>query len=114
MLFFGSYDGKIYALNSADGSFVWSYQTGDWVVSSPAVVNGVLYVGSYDHFVYAIGAINNTQDQTGYPTMLIMILTVGLIAVLIVVGILYWRKRKADKFFGKYFIPKPSSEGDFP
>ena len=35
---------------------VWSYATGSAVASSPAVVNGVAYVGSYDHKVYALNA----------------------------------------------------------
>ena len=33
---------------------LWSYTTGGLVESSPAVVNGVVYVGSYDHHVYAL------------------------------------------------------------
>ena len=31
----------------------WSYTTGSHVVSSPAVANGVVYIGSEDHNVYA-------------------------------------------------------------
>ena len=34
----------------------WSYATGNRVQSSPAVVNGVVYVGSDDHNVYALNA----------------------------------------------------------
>lgn len=34
----------------------WSYSTGNQVFSSPAVANGVLYVGSWDHKVYALDA----------------------------------------------------------
>ena len=34
----------------------WSYATGGEVYSSPAVANGVVYVGSYDHNVYALKA----------------------------------------------------------
>jgi outer membrane protein assembly factor BamB len=103
LVFFGSYDHKIYALNTADGGLVWSYLTGGWVVSSPAVVNGVLYVGSYDHFVYAVGTIQDIQDQTGYPDLFIVIVSGGLIVALILVGIVYWRKRQEERFFGKYF-----------
>jgi outer membrane protein assembly factor BamB len=33
----------------------WSYTTGGEVWSSPAVANGVVYVGSYDGRVYAFG-----------------------------------------------------------
>ena len=45
MVFVGSYDDKLYALNATDGKLVWSYLTGGMVVSSPAVANGVIYVG---------------------------------------------------------------------
>jgi outer membrane protein assembly factor BamB len=34
---------------------LWSYTTGNWVISSPAVVDGVVYVGSNDGNVYAFG-----------------------------------------------------------
>jgi len=34
-------------------SQLWSYQTGDPVYSSPAVADGVMYVGSNDGNVYA-------------------------------------------------------------
>jgi len=49
----GSDDGKVYALDEATGAFKWSYTTGSAVFSSPAVANGVVYVGSNDHNVYA-------------------------------------------------------------
>jgi len=35
---------------------LWSYQTGDAIYSSPSVVNGVVYVGSRDHHLYALKA----------------------------------------------------------
>jgi len=39
---------------------LWSYQTGNWVVSSPALSpdGKTLYVGSVDHYFYAINAQN--------------------------------------------------------
>jgi putative pyrroloquinoline-quinone-binding quinoprotein len=41
-------------------TLLWSYQTGGLVTSSPAVANGVVYVGSWDKNVYALNA--NTGD----------------------------------------------------
>ena len=35
---------------------LWTFQTGGWVESSPAVLNGVLYVGSNDGNLYALDA----------------------------------------------------------
>jgi outer membrane protein assembly factor BamB len=45
----------LYALNASTGDVLWSYTTGGWVDSSPVVVNGVVYVGSFDGNVYAFG-----------------------------------------------------------
>src|ERR1017187_5814559 len=36
----------------------WKYTTGNFTESSPAVVNGVVYVGSGDYNVYALNASN--------------------------------------------------------
>ena len=52
----GRRDGNVYALNAKTGAKLWSYATGYGVESSPAVANGVVYVGSYDGNVYALNA----------------------------------------------------------
>ncbi|HYA77790.1 MAG TPA: PQQ-binding-like beta-propeller repeat protein, partial [Verrucomicrobiae bacterium] len=39
-------------------TLLWKYNTGNWVYSSPAVVGGVVYVGSEDGSVYALNAAN--------------------------------------------------------
>lgn len=50
----GSYDGKVYALNSETGALVWSYQTGGAIYSSPVVGDdGAVFIGSNDGFLYA-------------------------------------------------------------
>ena len=53
----GSGDNKVYALDASNGKFLWSYTTGGEVASSPAVADGVVYVGSYDGNVYALDAV---------------------------------------------------------
>jgi len=40
---------------------LWSYTTGGNVFSSPAVVGGMVYVGSYDHMIYCLNASTGTQ-----------------------------------------------------
>ena len=50
----------MYALNAATGARLWSYTTGNSVYSSPAVANGVVYVGSYDGNVYAFDLSGGT------------------------------------------------------
>ena len=47
--------------NTSKGLLTWSFTTGNTVFSSPAVVNGVIYVGSYDNNVYAINATTGAK-----------------------------------------------------
>jgi len=42
--------------NVAGLQLKWSYTTRNFVLSSPAVANGVVYVGSYDRNVYSLNA----------------------------------------------------------
>jgi len=56
VVYFGSGDGNVYALDAASGSLRWKYQTGDVVHASPAVADGVVYIGSWDSYFYAIDA----------------------------------------------------------
>jgi outer membrane protein assembly factor BamB len=56
IVYVGSLDGNVYALNASTGAFKWSYTTGDYVYSSPAVSGGRVYVGSADNMVYALNA----------------------------------------------------------
>ena len=46
VVYVGSLDGNVYALDARTGGLLWSYATGYGVESSPAVANGVVYVGS--------------------------------------------------------------------
>ena len=54
VVFIGSYDKNVYALNGSTGALIWNYTTGAAVLSSPAVVDGVVFVGSHDNNVYAL------------------------------------------------------------
>ena len=40
IVYIGSDDSSVYALNADNGGKLWSYPTGSAVVSSPAVANG--------------------------------------------------------------------------
>ena len=54
VLYFGSDDGNVYAVDAADGRQVWKHATRGPVPSSPAVAGDTLYVGSYDGNFYAL------------------------------------------------------------
>lgn len=67
IVYCGSVDNRLFALNTNDGSIVWSYQTGGFLFSSPAIANGKVYIASYDGNIYAIGNPAN-QAQPSLPT----------------------------------------------
>ena len=56
VVYFGSRDGNIYALDASTGEQLWAYKTDSWVESSPVIVGGVLYCGSNDANLYALDA----------------------------------------------------------
>ncbi len=56
MVYFGSGDGNVYALDAASGDMKWKFQTGDVVHASPAFADGVVYFGSWDSYFYAVDA----------------------------------------------------------
>lgn len=60
VMYVGSSDYYVYALNASTGTLLWRYQTGLYVFSSPTVVNGVVYIGSEDWYVYALDASAGT------------------------------------------------------
>ena len=60
-------DHNVYALDAHSGANLWSYTSGSYVFSSPAVANGVVYVGSADDNLYALKASTGTL-LWGYTT----------------------------------------------
>ena len=51
----------LHALDRITGQEVWRFANGNAVWSSPAVVDGVVYVGSWDGHVYALDAASGTE-----------------------------------------------------
>ena len=73
VVYCGSVDSYLFALNAFDGSLIWSYRMGGFLFSSPAIANGVVYIGSYDGYIYALGTLSNsmtppTPTTTPQPT----------------------------------------------
>jgi outer membrane protein assembly factor BamB len=56
IIYFGSDDHNVYALEAATGRQLWKTTTRGPVPCTPAVVDGVVYVGSYDGKFYALDA----------------------------------------------------------
>jgi outer membrane protein assembly factor BamB len=65
MVFIGSYDGKVYALDEETGALIWSYQTGESILSSPAISDGILFIGSADDTLYSFGAPTSVHQKDG-------------------------------------------------
>jgi uncharacterized membrane protein (DUF2068 family) len=87
----GGSQGYVYALNATNGANLWKYSTngGD---SSPAVVNGIIYVGSGYGEVYALGSSPASSN--------IVFIIVGVVVVVVVVAavvVLIFRKRLKTK-----------------
>jgi len=54
VIYFGSGDGNIYAVNAGDGSLLWKYATAGNVHTTPALYKDKLFIGSYDGYLYAL------------------------------------------------------------
>ena len=73
-VYVGSYNGKVYALNGANGSKRWEYTTGGGVDSSPAIgSDGTLYFGAFNGKLYAVNGTTGVklweyQTGGGLPT----------------------------------------------
>jgi outer membrane protein assembly factor BamB len=63
VVYIGSWDHKMYALDASTGKKLWSYRTGNDVVWSPAVANGEVYVGSVDLKPYAFDLAATLTNQ---------------------------------------------------
>jgi glucose dehydrogenase len=61
MVYFGSGDSNVYALDTLTGALKWKFTTGDVVHSSPAIANGTLFVGSWDTYLYALDARSGAE-----------------------------------------------------
>ena len=79
-------------MNATNGAELWNYTTGNGVWSSPLVVNGVVFVGSDDGSVYALGASPTSSN--------ILFIIIGVVVVVVIVAavvILMFKKRFKTK-----------------
>lgn len=64
VLFFGSYDSHMYALNAKSGDFLWKAPTKAGICSSPVMYDETVLIGSEDGYMYAFDARRGTQIWT--------------------------------------------------
>jgi outer membrane protein assembly factor BamB len=67
VVYIGSGDQHVYALDAATGALKWSFAAGDVIHASPAVANGVVYIGSWDRNLYALDAVSG-RERWRYTT----------------------------------------------
>jgi outer membrane protein assembly factor BamB len=67
MVYVGSGDGNVYALDAESGVPRWRFQTGNVVHASPAVADDTVYIGSWDSFFYALDA-KTGQERWRFKT----------------------------------------------
>jgi len=64
VVFIGSQDNNLYAVNAKTVAGIWQFTTGGWIESTPAVANGVVYFGSDDNHLYALGQVSTVQSSS--------------------------------------------------
>ncbi|OFX90130.1 MAG: hypothetical protein A2W99_17570 [Bacteroidetes bacterium GWF2_33_16] len=72
VLYIGSNDSYLYAINTEDGSLKWKFKTGRRIKSTPCVVNETVYFGSSDSSFYAVDASTGVEKwhfKTGGETI---------------------------------------------
>src|SRR6185503_9586341 len=52
-LYVGTHDGRLVALDAERGTRLWAFEAGDSIVTTPVVSKGKVFVGSFDHHLYA-------------------------------------------------------------
>lgn len=67
MIYVGSYDHNLYALDATDGKFVWKYPAEGGIVSKPTFAEGLALFGSEDSRLYAVNSRTGKLSWT-YPT----------------------------------------------
>jgi eukaryotic-like serine/threonine-protein kinase len=56
IVYFGSSDGNVYALDAKDGELKWKFKTNGSIHTSPALYSNTIYIGNWDGLFYAIDA----------------------------------------------------------
>ncbi len=67
LVYVGSNDDYVYAIDANSGELKWKYKTGGDVFSSPVVSGNIVYVGSNDNYIYSIDT-NNGELKWRYNT----------------------------------------------
>lgn len=67
VVYFGSYDNNLYAVNTDNGEFLWKFPAEGGIVSRPVLHEGMILFGSEDHKLYAVST-RNGREMWHYAT----------------------------------------------
>ena len=62
VVYVGSDNGYLYALNASSGYKIWSYGANSSIGSIPAVVNDKVYFSAYDRYIYSLNITDGTKE----------------------------------------------------
>ncbi len=61
IIYIGSRDYHLYAIDSTSGAVLWKFQAGSYIDNSPIVADNVVYFGSNDGKLYALNAVTGKK-----------------------------------------------------
>jgi outer membrane protein assembly factor BamB/tRNA A-37 threonylcarbamoyl transferase component Bud32 len=64
LIYIGSYDNNMYAIEAKSGKFVWKFPTEAGIVTRPVVTDGSVYFGSEDKNLYVVSARHGRLNWT--------------------------------------------------
>jgi len=94
-VYVGSNTGSLFTLNATNGEILWNYtisESSHAALSSPVIANGIVYIGSGDHTVYAFG--NQAIPNASSNALPFIILAVVIIIIIIITGFTFLKRLK--------------------
>lgn len=61
VVYFGSRDGHLYAVDATTGQQQWSFEAKADIVATPAIANDLVYFGSEDLYMYAVAVEDGAE-----------------------------------------------------
>ncbi len=90
-------EGKIYCLNISNGHLIWNYQPSpaNWILSSPVVADGILFIASDNGHVYAFqDKVEDVHEPPEPNLMLVAATLIGLALLVLMIVALARRPKK--------------------
>jgi outer membrane protein assembly factor BamB len=90
-------EGKIYCLNTSNGNLIWSYQPSpaNWILSSPVVADGILFIASDNGHVYAFAdKVEDVREPPEPNAILVAATLVGLVLLILMIAVMARRPKK--------------------